>query len=864
MKHDHLINFSELPDSFKQNASRTVEKRDFAAQISAAMAITDPADAKARKAKGETLEYRYRSKEEKQEALDAIFNQGLEKLDSSQVMALFSAYRDLAAFDRMIRVYKKSDNEDFKKAPMVCEQLAVAYRKVPRGKSASGEKTNSEKLADKMWDYHFSMDICLKLIDEGYGNGVAYENIGRCLRYIADKTEMADKTAESKRKNELLKDSVARLESGFMTTLESSVGIQAVHGNIILGRTDRAKETAKVVYLAALRDGAEESNDYFCVSAALQAACIAGESEKVVNHLYNRLENSIRYQWELDDISRDMDRIAKVFPSKLVQDVCRRLEGVKESAVPQEDKTGKKTDVIVFQHQLNKDRHITEDPKLQAVQDYSYSYRGCGSAFRGTNRVGGNMAFGGQLPDHTVSRKDLRLFTGLVKMAPADLGIKFDKPIPGVDMARLMMSPLTEIKDPEVFMCVADRFIRQTFTTENFAGSNLHMENNALDKNENGESVYDATVKSVLRACGKKIGEKDPNVDTRTNISAIFALGMGDCRHHAQVKQIMFDMWQKQQMNDCLSDMYYAAWQGKPVETTGPQAKKFFDVLDTELRTADIEVRVPVLMEQTEKKEWHSDTEFTVVKDEKGNAVMVDKPYSPLMTEDGKYEVDSTQNTHNLEDHTLCWLIKKDRDGNLTGFGMRDAFYQDLHYDWGHQDVDVSKIEVIDGKPKIPAGKISGSKTSTGEAIEIYQEPTPYNSGKRDTVVSNSIGRDVCLVGVPLDGFATPADFVKMIKDRDGMADIMQSVLLKDPETKGWTEWRPVKQAGPEPKKQVASPAVEGPKKSSSLQGNIAEKQVASPAVEGPKKSSSLQGNISKKQVVPLSVQKQLNLGKGL
>ena len=31
---------------------------------------------------------------------------------------------------------------------------------------------------------------------------------------------------------------------------------------------------------------------------------------------------------------------------------------------------------------------------------------------------------------------------------------------------------------------------------------------------------------------------------------------------------------------------------------------------------------------------------------------------------------------------------------------------------------------------------------------------------------------------------------IKMIKDRDGMADIMQSVLLKDPETKGWTAWR--------------------------------------------------------------------------
>lgn len=783
MKHDHLIDFSELSDSFEQNALRTVEKRDFAAQISAAMAVTGPDH-------GKDGREDYRSKEEKLAALDQIVKQGTERLDSSQIMALFSAYRDLAAFDKMIYLYKKADNEDFKKAPMVCEQLAVAYRKVPRGKSADGEKTNSERLADKMWDYHFSMDICLKLIDEGYGNGVAYENIGRCLRYIANKTEMADKTAEGKRKKELMTDSVARLESGFMTTLESSVGIQAVHGNIMLGKTDRARETAKVVYLAALRDGAEESNDYFCVSAALQAACIAGEDEKVINHLYNRLENSIRYQWELDDIARDMDRISKSMPSEHVAAVCRRLEGLKESAVPQEDKAGRKTDVIVFKHELNKDRYMTEDPKLQAVRDHSYSYRGCGSAFRGTNRVSGNMAFGGQLPDHTVSRKDLRLFTGLVKMTPAELGIKFDKEIPGADMAQLMLSPLTEIKDPELFMRVADRFIRQTFTTENFAGSNLHMEDNALSKNENGESVYDATVKSVLRACGKKIGDKDKNVDTRTNISAIFALGMGDCRHHAQVKQIMFDMWQKQQMNSCLSDMYYSVWQGNPVETKGPQAQKFFDILDTELRTADIEVRVPVLMEQTEKKKWHSDTEYTVETDEKGNAIMVDKPYSPLMTEDRKYIVDATQNTHNLEDHTLCWLIKKDCDGNLTEFGLRDAFYQDLHYDWGRQDVDVSKIEVIDGKPKIPAGKISGGKTSTGEAIEIYQEPTPYNSGKRDTVVSNSIGRDVCLVGVPLNGFATPSDFVKMIKDRDGMADIMQSVLLKDPETKGWTAWR--------------------------------------------------------------------------
>lgn len=821
MQHDHLISFSELSDSFEQNALRTEEKRQFAAKVNAAMARTEPAYVE----KGQPFEYR--SKEEKLEALDKIVAEGIDGLDSSQMMSLFSAYRDLAAFDKMISLYKSADNEDFKNAPMVREQLAVAYRKVPRGKDKEGQN-NSEKLADKMWDYHQSMDICLGLIREGYGNGVTFENIGRCMRYISDKTEMSDKSFEAKRKNELLVDSLQQLEEGFMATLESSIGIQAVHGNIMTGQLDKAKETAKVVYLATLRDGAEESHDYFCLSAALQAACIAGESKEVVDHLYNRLESSIRYQWELDDISRDMNRIVKSMPSERSVDIAQRMENLKKLAVPRKNSKGEETDLIVFDHKLKEDRFLSEDEKLKAVRSYSYSYRGCGSAFRGTSRVGGNMAFGGQLPDHTVSRKDLRLFTGLVKMTPAELGIKFDKPVKGVDMTILLNQPLTKIKDPELFMLVADKFIRQTFTTENFAGTNLHMENNALDKRKfetapdkvTEESVYDATVKSVLRACGKKIGEKDGNIDTRTNISAIFALGMGDCRHHAQVKQIMFDMWQKQQMNQTLSDMYYHVWQGKQVDTKGVKAQEFFDVLDTELRTADVQVKMPVRMNQEEKKDWAKDGSFSIEKDAQGNPIMVDKPYSPELV-DGKFVVDTTKKLHNLEDHTLCWLIKKDRQGKLTEFGLRDAFYQDLHYDWGHKNVPVDEIEVTaDGKPRIPAGKISGSKTTTGQEVPVYQDPTPYNSGKRDTVVTNSIGRDVCLVGVPLSGFATPKDFLAMIKDRDGMADVMQKILLNDPKNLGWTAWREEK---PQEKK-----------KSSFLQQGIAEKgqEIAAPKMD--------------------------------
>ena len=211
---------------------------------------------------------------------------------------------------------------------------------------------------------------------------------------------------------------------------------------------------------------------------------------------------------------------------------------------------------------------------------------------------------------------------------------------------------------------------------------------------------------------------------------------------------------------------------------------------------------------------------------------------------DGKYCVDTTQEMHNLEEHTLCWLIKKNRSGELTEFGLRDAFYQDKHYDWGYRNVYVSEIKVVDGKPEIPAGYISAEKSSTEKPIPVYQRPAGYNSGKRDTVVSDSIGRDVCLVGVRLDGFATPSDFVKMIKDRDGMADIMQSVLLKDPETKGWTAWR------------------EAPKPKVSLQQKVgAHSGPETVAGDMPKKQMSLQGSLNKINDKPAAFHMRLNEG---
>lgn len=727
MEHDNSISFSDLPQTFESNRKRTLKRRDFSAAVEQALQ---------KQADGRKVDSK-----EKIQKLDAIAANGLDGLDSPQLMRLYTAYMDLHAFDRMIELYKAADNKDFKDAPMVREELAVAYRKVWRG---------SNELVDKMFDYKTSIKISQDLIDEGHGYGVSYENIGRINRYIAQKST-------GFKAEQYYANSRFALEEGFSKTLESSVGIQAVHANIHAGNKDKARELAKVVYLTTLRDGAEESNDYFCLAAALQVACIADIGKKEIDHLCGRLENTVSQPWELSDIGRDLERIGKEFPSPSLTLAQKRLEAAKERRISME-KLMKARGIDASApapHSWDK-RSFTEDPKLRAVIEKSYSYRGCGSTFRGANRISGNMAFGGQLPDHAVSRKDLRLFEGLVTMSPDELGIKLDKPIAGVAMDK----PLTDIRDPEAFIQVADRFIRQTFSTENFANSGLHMENNAFEKDpKTGESLYDTTVKSVLQATGKVIGEKDKNVDSRTNISAIFALGMGDCRHHAQVKQILFDTWQKKQMDVSLKKMCAHVLQGGKIEKNNKDTTDFYAVLDTELRTADIQVMMPVKMQQKDGK---------------------DQLYKPELTADGKYVVDKTGKSHSLEEHTLCWLIRKNRSHKLVSFGIRDAFYQQLHYPWAKMDVKPADIRLNKGgNPVIPAGVVPGDKTSSGTSVPVTQYPAVYNSGKRDSFIKDTTGRDINLVGLPMSGFKTSQDFLKMIKDREGMFKIMAQIRAK-------------------------------------------------------------------------------------
>jgi len=759
---DSLQKYTDLLHGFIVNRAKTIKKRDFSKKINDAMAKTDPAKIE------EGKPFRYRKKEEKLAGLEKVLNnKHLRKFDSAEIMQLFSAYRDLGVPDKMIEVFERCGSKDFRESPMVLEMLAVAYRKrEPHQKD----------------DFQKSMQICQTLAEQGKASSVSYNNIGKCL----------EKTLALKK--EALVQSVQVFEQGFAKTFDPFLGLQMVRGDLELGNKDKAQEMAKVVYLCALRDGAEESKDFYTVSAALQAACIAGEKEEVIEHLCGRLAVSLEYPYQMDEFERNMQKIEEsgLNPGRVKQ-IQTRLTHWKSLR----NKEALEGGIIVLKDEkgndLPDDRAVGNDKKLEALISHSYSYRGCGSDFRGTSRVGGNMEFGGVLPDQVISRKDLELFTGLVQKSPTELGIEGLDKIKGVDPDL----KLCEIDDIEVVMQVIDRFVRQKFTTDNFIGTGLHLEEQTLKKNAYEESVYDATVKAVERACGKVVSgdnakkEKDSNIDTRTNISAIFALGMGDCRHHAQVKQIMVDMCQRLQMNGQIEKMFRQVQDGKLVDLNGEEAQKFYEVLDTEVRTADVQIRMPVLMEQKEAEGWIKKDENGVEKkvwDKKkgadGTILMADQTYHPKLDDEGRYQVDLTNSMHNLEEHTLCWVLKKDRKGNLTTFGLRDAFYQEKEYQWGQMDIrDLDTIKVSRrGKPLVPAGVVPAEKTDKGIPLQIYQVPTPYNKGKRDVVEAHSIGDDVCLLGLRLEGFSDTEEFLSKIKAHEVMKTIMKNVLLRDSE----------------------------------------------------------------------------------
>ena len=630
---------------------------------------------------------------------------------SDELMSLFVEFRKIKSFSNMIKLYKISVNEEFKNSIMVKEQLMVAY--------------------NKTGDMQASVDLGCQLIEEGVASGDVYGAVGKAY-YSLSKGE-----TDIESRKQLLKDSINFYKIGFEKYMEFYPGINVAYKMIELAGLEegneaketlaRAGEIAQVVYYCTLKEGANETKDYWCAATRLEAACIAsisnnskldGEIDRALNYLSKFKMESWGWETTIDSM-KNLNKFAK---SGKIEYVISKLSEFKENS------TDKKVEVSAGY-----------DDKMNSIVASSYNYRGLASNFEGASSVGGNMKYGGQLPDHTVSRKDVEfmdtiLNTPLVQLFPNE---GFNE-VFGEEISQSLNSgnlKMNDINDVNLFLKVIDKFIRYHFGTENFAETGLNLENNA----EINNSVYDQTVSSVIKFFGK---DGDRTVDSRTNISVLFTLGMGDCRHHAQVKQLLFDRWQEKKMDSILTKMY----KGEVSPSQG--IVDFNDIYRLQLRTIDVNITLPIQLGG-----------------EKSNEM-----YNPVK-EDGKYVVQEGQKNP-LEEHTMTILLRTDENGCLEDARIADAFYQHT-YDWQNYSLDIDKDISVDenGHYVINAGTISAKKVVGDVELPVVISPTVY-AGKRDVVSKDEIGSTTKLLGIdcPIN------DIVISLSHRDYMVKLLGKI----------------------------------------------------------------------------------------
>lgn len=581
---------------------------------------------------------------------------------ASELMQVFTAFRAQKDFQSMVKLTNECTNKEFSDAEIVQEFYIVACNQIGSFDQAitSGEV----------------------MVRAGHANGEVFGALGKAWLKKHDAAKAEGNTEEARR---CLTRSKNNYRAGFLCDFEYYPGINAAYRMLDLGEFEQAQHIANMVYIACQRDGGRETMDYWCAATMMEAACIMGATKEEIEVATKNLSSMNVEKWQIDSTISMLTRVR---------------DGLEEKG-----QNTSSFDIALLQMQ-NLSPTITptaEKTITSALKNGTFSYRGLASNFIGANFVAGNFKYGGQLPDHCLTRTDWKQFASLLEAPLKDLI--------GVSSAKNFPPTLKEIIQPEDFLRAADILIRRAFNTEHRNLENMHGE---------GHSIYDMTVKGLIDLSGTKNIEK---VDSRTNISVALGMGLGDCRHHAQAKQLLFDSWQKHHINEMLRSAYISLQSGD-IQGYHHELEAAREMESVELRTMDAIVEAPL---ETRGK-------YQQVYDESGNLVV---------QHDGKM--------NEIEDHTLNLLLRHDSKGNLTSVSFADSFYQNF-YQWGEGKIPTDQLHLDEkGTLIIPAKTISAIDPSSSERTEVpvTLRPAPY-AGKRDIAAKDEYGR-LLLLGAPID-----------------------------------------------------------------------------------------------------------------
>jgi hypothetical protein len=607
----------------------------------------------------------------KSRALWALANTfGVERLEPDQLTTIFTAFKDQGLFAEMVELYDASVSLPFRRATAIREFLAVALHK-------TGNLQRSEQVIRRLGDANMS--------------GEAYAILGKIgkLRYLEFSA-----AGDSASGRAALEQSIRDLEAGFQKDFEFYPGINLVYNMITeasergdAAQLEQAERLAQLVYLSARKAGGMQSNDFWTLATMLESALITGRDDEADAAL-PRLTEKAAAEWE---IAAPIDNLLRLRGQ--LQALGLSLPG-SERRIARIDRA-----VQVLQQRLA----TLHEPRVagaaapaapsvaaqKAAKLFSIGFR---FGEIKSNDVGGNINFGGQLHSEVANRWDFLVARELLRHEGLEK--------PDTDFAR--------------FNTAVDALIRERFGTS------------ALEDLHSSEHVaFDEFTKNLLDTMGVEKGQ-----DSRTNIMVDFWLGKGDCRHHAYVKQLLFDIWKTDKINALMRSAYA---QLKAGDVPGFEATMagVHQWEGLHMLTLDSTVRAPIVTTSM---------------------------YHPVLTGDGAFVKTSDGSVGPVEDHTWNLLFRVNDAGELTSAESVDSFYQNVYPFGGGSGVPLS-VDAIGLDGAITAGRpVSALDAVTGRRVEVPVTlvPTAYaGQDKRVKADIGDYGDRVLLRGIPIDGMET-------------------------------------------------------------------------------------------------------------
>lgn len=628
------------------------------------------------------------SRDEKVKAIEGILyeneNEGPE-LNCLELKKIHSTLWDLDAYDEMVKMMYLSDNVEFKhdigilplhaRATLrshynnhyILRSIADHLMQDPamyeegiiiKGLIATSESKTSKELLKAM-----------KEDPEEVPEGLLKEY----MRYFPDDSSRSENSIHENYKNSL-RSAYSEFKEAFSRNYDCRYGSRVIHLLLELenaeqtNQRDELENMARLTLKAAEKDGGVFSNNPAVLRAYLTALYLLPESkiEEVKlaeDALVVLFKGKKSIEYAIQDFSelnlslhrqgQDLQRYCVHF---LVQAHHLYVEGSKDE----------------YQTFINEAKARFK----QAVGNNEWHNRSYNIKGFTSNSIGGNFQFGAQLPDHALNLQDRAYIEEMIK------------------------THFSGIETIEEFNGQANQLIRHIFETD---GRELET------LSSNGHKLYDEAVHAIIKFAGVPTIEARKDLcNSWTSIATVISLGLGDCRHHAQLKQILFDVWHGQKLNQVLSEMQQAEEKNhkENIQTLNEEFKRINQI---DFRTADCEVYLPIKIE---------------------NGV-------PLVNDEGHFIKNDTGKLMKVEEHTFNMSFNKDE---VT---IVDAFYQN-RYDWEN-----CKIFQADSGQFTEAGavKIYNESSGTYEEVAVLIKPTSY-AGKRDDF--NRAETSSFLIGIPV------------------------------------------------------------------------------------------------------------------